>query len=122
MPIADVVIVSEPSAAVAQDTAARLAHALGSTFGAAPGRVWVRLKVLPSHQYAENDAVLTTEELPVFVTLVHAVPPEGEARQREVLAITKAIAECLGRPAERVHLEYAAAGRGRIAFGGRLVT
>ncbi len=121
MPIADVLIVSHISAPVANDTATRLANALGSCLRAAPGRVWVRLTLLPSHEYAENDSVLSPAELPVFVTLLHAVPPESEALQREVLAVTGAVAKCLDRPANRVHLEYAAAARGRLAFGGKLV-
>ena len=104
MPIADVLIVSHTSVTVANDTAARLANALGSCLQAAPGRVWVRLTQLSSHEYAENDCVLSPDELPVFVTLLHAVPPASDALQREVLAVTDAVARCLDRPADRVHL------------------
>ncbi len=121
MPIADVLIVSHPSVPVANDAATRLANALGSCLHAAPGRVWVRLSLLPFQEYAENDTVLSTAELPVFVTLLHAVPPVSEALHREVLAVTDAVAKCLDRPANRVHLEYATAARGRLAFGGKLV-
>jgi hypothetical protein len=59
--------------------------------------------------------------LPLFVRILHARPPTGAALQAEVAALTTALARASGRPVERVHLEYAPAGAGRIAFGGRLV-
>jgi len=60
-------------------------------------------------------------ELPAFVTILHAHPPAGAALAAEVLAVTSAVANCLGRPAERVHVQYAPAAAGRQAFGGKLV-
>lgn len=100
--------------------APRLADAIGDALELAPGRVWVRLHALPSAHYAENGGLLPGA-LPIFVTLLHARPPLGQALQAEVSALTTAVAKASGRPADRVHLAYPPAGAGRIAFGGRLV-
>ncbi|MDG0857097.1 hypothetical protein [Roseateles puraquae] len=116
MPVVDVHWAGPPPAAP-DDMAAALADAIGDALQQPPGRVWVRL-----HQvhHAENGGPLAGAQ-PVFVTLLHARPPVGEALQAEIAAVTAAVAAATGRPRERVHLEYAPAGAGRMAFGGRLV-
>ena len=119
MPVIDVCWVGA-LASDADELAQRLADVVGDALGVAPGRVWVRLTPLPADRYAENGDPLQGP-LPLFVRLLHAHPPTGQALQAEVAALTTALAAATGRPAERVHLEYAPAGAGRIAFGGRLV-
>jgi hypothetical protein len=57
----------------------------------------------------------------VFVTVLHARPPEGQAREREAAALTQALAVVVGRPAACVHVQYAPAAAGRQAFGGALL-
>ena len=121
MPIVDIRIVLAAQQPPDMGRAQALASAIGRVLAAAPGRVWVRLHPHPASAYAENDAPLQPHELPVFVTLLHAHPPQGDALAQEVQALTAAIAQCLDRPEKRVHIEYAPAGAGRIAFGGRLV-
>jgi phenylpyruvate tautomerase PptA (4-oxalocrotonate tautomerase family) len=121
LPILDISVVLPPAQALAPEMASLLADGVGKSLGAAPGRVWVRLHRIASADYAENDAVLDDHALPVFVTILHARPPEGQARAREVAVLTDVVAAVLKRPHERVHVEYAGAGAGRIAFGGRLV-
>ena len=71
--------------------------------------------------YAENGVRLKSEELPAFVTVLHAHLPSGAELEAEVQAITAAVATCIGRPIERVHVQYAPAGAGRQAFGGKLI-
>ena len=119
MPIVDVQLV-QASGARAVPTQA-LADALGRVFGSAPGRTWVRLAPLDAQAYAENGVALEADELPAFVTILHAHPPAGAALAAEVLAVTNAVAQCIGRPAERVHVQFAPAAAGRQAFGGKLV-
>jgi phenylpyruvate tautomerase PptA (4-oxalocrotonate tautomerase family) len=121
MPILDIEPVLDVRLAVDPTLAQRLADAAALVFGQAPGRVWVRLRPLPAAQYAENGAVVADDERPTFVTVLHAHPPEGDARAQEAAALTGAIASVLGCPALRVHVQYAAAAAGRQAFGGRLV-
>ena len=115
MPIVDVHCVGASLPA-----ADALADVIGDALHLPPGRVWVRLHPLPAEHYAENGGPLQGA-LPVFVTILHARPPSGAALKAEVAALTRAVAGVCGRPAERVHVEYAPAGAGRIAFGGRLV-
>jgi hypothetical protein len=98
-----------------------LADAAAAVFASAPGRVWVRLRALPSSAYAENGAVVANTDLPVFVTLLHAHPPQGAALAQQVRALTDALSAALGVDAHRVHVQLAPAGAGRQAFGGRLV-
>jgi hypothetical protein len=118
MPILDVLLVAD---SVPPGLAQAAADAAGGVLNAAPGRVWVRVQALPVAHYAEN-GVAAPEPSPAFVTVLHARPPEGAARSGEARALAEALAPVLQRPPERVHIEYAAAGAGRIAFGGRLVT
>lgn len=94
-----------------------IANAVGDALRQAPGRVWVRLH--PVH-HAENGGPLGGD-LPVFVTVLHARPPTGEALKAEIAVVTSAVAAASGRARERVHLAYDAPGAGRMAFGGQLV-
>ena len=123
MPILDIELVqpdgaTPPAAGLTQT----LADAAGSVFGSAPGRTWVRLRTLAASQYAENDATVAPDGLPVFVTVLHARPPEAEALAKQAAALTQALAACLVCAPDRVHVQYAPAAAGRQAFGGVLVT
>ena len=99
-----------------------VADALGEVFTSGPGRVWVRLETIDRHHYAENGSTLDDGELPVFVRVLHAGLPAVEALAVEAGTISTRVAEVVGRSPDRVHVEYAPPGAGRIAFGGRLVT
>ena len=119
MPVVDVCWVGELPAGDAALTS-RMADAIGDALSVAPGRVWVRLWQLPADHYAENGGPLPGA-LPVFVRVLHARLPVGAGLKAELADLTAAIAVASGRPAELVHVEYAPAGAGRMAFGGRLV-
>jgi hypothetical protein len=60
-------------------------------------------------------------DLPVFVTVLKRQSSQGAELDREVAALANAIAQVIGRSISRVHIEYAPAAAGRLAFGGRLV-
>jgi phenylpyruvate tautomerase PptA (4-oxalocrotonate tautomerase family) len=121
MPMVDVELVVRAESELESVSAQDLADDLGDIFRSPPGRTWVRLVALDTRQYAENRSTLATGDLPAFVTVLHARPPEGAARAEEVMAITLAVARVTGRPPERVHVRYAPAATGRQAFGGTLV-
>ncbi len=121
MPIVDVELVCPSGASQRLPSASALAAALGYVFGSAPGHTWVRVRGLDSACYAENEATLAPGELPVFVTVLHLQPPSGSLLEAEVMALTEAVAACVGREARRVHVAYAPAAAGRQAFGGHLV-
>jgi hypothetical protein len=122
MPIVDVEIVVLPNGPVAADVAQSLADAVGLALGSTAGRTWVRLRLLPREHYAENESSLAATELPVFVTVLKRALPEPADLTDEITRLTGSVADVLGRSRNCVHIEYAPAASGRLAFGGRLVT
>ena len=121
MPLVALRIVLAPGMSISEGLAQRVADKLGSVLGCAQGHLWVRVTTLSSQSYAENMVSLNQSDLPVFVTLLHADLPTVHERSVEVLRVSQAVAQCVGRPVEQVHVEYAAPGRGRLAFGGNLL-
>jgi phenylpyruvate tautomerase PptA (4-oxalocrotonate tautomerase family) len=121
MPIVDVQLVVPGTEGVTSGLAQAVADALGHLLASPPGRTWVRASTLPAANYAENGARLAPDDLPVFVTLLLAAPPEGEARVTQAARITTVVALAVGRDQSNVHIEYAAPGTGRMTFGGVLV-
>jgi phenylpyruvate tautomerase PptA (4-oxalocrotonate tautomerase family) len=120
MPIVDVQLVLAGTADVPAGAAAGLADAFAEVFQAPPGRVWVRVSHLAASAYAENGEPAASA-LPVFVRVLHADLPSPEALAIQAEHLALAAARVLKHPQEQVHVEYAPAGRGRIAFGGKLV-
>lgn len=118
MPIVDVELVADR---VPAGLSQALADAAGAAFGAPAGTTWVRVRALPPAGYAENGAALAAEAWPVFVTVTRRAWPERPRMVQEVAALTQAIAGIVGRPPQRIHVEYAPAAAGRIAFGGEMV-
>ncbi len=121
MPIIDIRPVVASSHSVSAGMTQALAKAIADVLNAGPGRVWVRIAKISEEDYAENGAPIEGAELPVFVTVLHANWPIVSARAGEARALSGAVASCFGRAVERVHVEYAPPGRGRVAFGGKLV-
>ncbi len=121
MPIVDVRPVVSASSKLPSDAAQTLAASIARVLGADTGRVWVRVTELQDGKYAENGAMVEDDDLPVFVQVLHADWPDEEARVNEAEQLAAAVASSLRRPVERVHVEYAPPGRGRVAFGGKLV-
>ncbi|MGB7872760.1 MAG: hypothetical protein WBL25_00140 [Anaerolineales bacterium] len=121
MPILDVEIVaSDSSPVLPADLTQSLADAAAGVFGSPPGRVWVKLRVIPFARYAENGGVPEGVH-PVFVTVLESRVQEGSALENEIARLTKAIATVLNRPVTNVHIFYEPDGAGRVAFGGKLV-
>jgi len=120
MPILDIELVaSDSTPSLPADLTQSLAEAAAQVFDALPGTVWVKLRVIPSTQYAENGGV-PEGMYPVFVTMLKSRTPEGSALEHEVTRLTKAIARVLKRPETNIHVFYQPDGAGRVAFGGKL--
>ncbi len=121
MPILDIEIVGKKqSTPFPFDLTQSLADAAARVFGAPDGTVWVKVRVIPSEQYAENGGI--PEGLsPVFVTVLKSRVPEGGALEDEIVQLTRAIASVLNCPETNVHIIYQPDGAGRVAFGGKLV-
>ena len=121
MPIVTVEVVVDLDRTLNLDLAQSLANAIGRVLASPPGQTWVRLNVLGRNAYAENECVVAANALPVFVTVLKRQVPLGIELQAEIAALTQAVAQVVARPAELVHVEYAAAAANRVAFGGKLV-
>jgi phenylpyruvate tautomerase PptA (4-oxalocrotonate tautomerase family) len=121
MPIVTVEVVVDPERTLKVSLAQSLANAIGRALDSPPGQTWVRLHFLGRDAYAENEQVVDTDALPVFVTVLKRQVPLGAELQAEVASLTQAVAHVVGRPAESVHVEYAAAAANRLAFGGKLM-
>jgi phenylpyruvate tautomerase PptA (4-oxalocrotonate tautomerase family) len=121
MPILTVELVVNPGDTMPPGFAQSLADALGPVLQSPPGQTWVRVRHLAHDQYAENGVPFDPGQLPVFVTVLRRQIPPRPDLEAEVAALTLAVAEVVGRPASRVHVEYAPAGAGRVAFGGALI-
>ena len=114
MPILDIELVASDSASgLPADLTQSLADAAAQVFDAGPGRVWVKLRILPSGSYAENGG-LPEGVQPVFITVLESKVPEGSALEDEVARLTKAIARVLNRPETNVHIFYQPDGAGRV--------
>ncbi|RPJ44488.1 MAG: hypothetical protein EHM19_06685 [Candidatus Latescibacterota bacterium] len=121
MPILDVEIVLRQGEVLPGRLANAIAQAAGRSMGTAPGRTWVKLRGLAVERYAEDGEGRPEGVFPVFVRVLKAERPAGEALRAEVEALTGAIAAASGRPPENVHVLYEESAKGRLAFGGEVV-
>ena len=121
MPIVDVELVAAPGDRLAEGLAQSLADVVGRTLQSPAGQTWVRVRVLAREHYAENASPVPETDLPVFVTVLKLDLPERAQSASEIPALTRAVAGILGRAESCVHVEYAPAARGRLAFGGKLI-
>ena len=121
MPIVDVEVVAGAGDTFAEGLAESLADAVGKALHSAPGQTWIRLRFLAHGHYAENGARPDPGYLPVFVVVLKRTIPLPPDLEDEIALLTTAVAEVVGRSGTSVHVEYAPAGTGRIAFGGAIV-
>ena len=121
MPIITVELVADPDRPLERNLAQSLADAIGRVLKSPPGHTWIRLRSLRRDEYAENEVLIDSAELPVFVAVLERQPPAGAMLQTEVTALTQAIAHVVGRSVTCVHVEYAPAAIGRVSFGGKPV-
>ena len=121
MPIVDIEIVGD-----VRETGGRRARAIargrGGTGVRIPAREYVGARPHAGPRILCGNAIaLAPSDLPVFVTVLKRQLPERNALVREIAELAQAIASTVGRPVARVHIEYAPAAAGRMAFGGTLV-
>ena len=121
MPIIDIEMVLKPNETPHDNMASVLATELGKIFKSPRGTTWVKLHTLAEGHYAEND-VQHNDVYPVFVKVIKSKSPDVKGIQREANKITSVVAKICNRPSDNVHVIYEAEGKGRVAFGGRLIT
>src|SRR6266850_1378068 len=98
MPLVEVAIVLRPQESLRATLARELADRIGEVLRSSPGNTWVTIRAISAEQYAENQTESTTDVRPVFVTILRSKLPTAEALQREVSALTPAVARMCGRP------------------------
>ena len=122
MPILDVEIIGDLREERRDGLARRLADGAAVALGARPQGVWVKLRILPESDYAENADGPEEGVRPVFISLLQADAPGGNARTEIALSLTEVVAEACGRDPENIHIVFEPSARGRVAFGGRIVS
>ena len=121
MPLVDVEIILKPQETIPEAIASELADRLGQIFGSPRNGTWVKVRGSAELYYAENGG---KEEgiYPVFVTVLKAELPDRKAMQMEVDTVIAAVGQICHRPPGLVHVIYQPEGKGRVAFGGQIVT
>src|SRR5215216_2753952 len=121
MPIIDIEIVLRANESIRDHMVSELADELGEIFHSPPGETWIKVHPLSTDQYAENggrpDGIY-----PIFVTVVKSKLSSFEESQKEMTKITGAVAQICGRPSDTIHVIYQPECRGRVAFGGKIVS
>ena len=121
MPIVDIEIVLKPDETLANEMVSELADRLGVIFGSPKNGTWVKVHQIAAHHYAENQGK-EPDAYPIFVSVLKSRLPALDTVQKEVDAITDIVAKICHRPPGFVHVMYQPEGKGRIAFGGKVVT
>ena len=114
-------VVQHDAERLGKDTLQTLADELGTYFDSEPSGTWVEVEYLPVEQYAENRRELPENMRTTLVyVLKHDLPAEEEVA-REAMDLARLVSKRLQRPRRNTHVFYEPPGKGRIAFGGRLV-
>ena len=120
MPLLEIEIIGQPK--VSQNGLAnKLADAIALVLGSNTAQTWVRLRFLPSENYAENETGKPLGAKAVFVSVLKYELPAASVLKREARQLSIAVGKICGRSPKHVHIIYVPEGRGRIAFGGNLV-
>lgn len=120
MPILDIQIVGKLRADSIENLAQQLADAGGEALQSRPQGTWVKVQFLSVEHFAENGGA-PENVAPVFVHVIQRQLPSKDLLIEQIAQLTKAVASICGRPEENVHVIYEPEGRGRVAFGGKLV-
>jgi len=121
MPLVEIEIVRKQRESLSGNLISALANELGEIFNSPAGTTWIKLYELPAGHYAENN-VPQEDVYPVFIKIIKSELPENMKLELEVKQITIAVANICDRPEENVHIVYEPEGRGRVSFGGKIVT
>lgn len=121
MPILDIEIVLRENESLPPDLPQIIADRVGEIFGSGPGGTWVRVHPIDPGHYAENATGPDELAYPVFVSILKVDLPPPSRIQAEITRLTEGLASACHRPPENIHIIYLPDGRGRVAFGGKLL-
>ena len=114
-------VVQHDAERLGKDTLQTLADELGTYFDSEPSGTWVEVEYLPVEQYAENRRELPEDLRTTLVYVLKYDLPAEEEVAREAMDLARIVSKRLQRPRRNTHVFYEPPGKGRIAFGGRLV-
>ncbi len=123
MPIVQLqLVIRDDSERIAHETLQRLADELGECFQSGAAATWVKVDYIPFEQYAENRETLHDDARPTLVRVLKYKIPDQERLAQEAKELASIVANVLLRPERHTHIIYEPDGKGRVAFGGLLVT
>ena len=123
MPIVQLqLVIRDDSERIARETLQLLADELGAYFQSGTAGTWVRVDYIPFEQYAENRETLCDDARPTLVHVLKYKIPDQDRLALEAKALARIVANVLRRPERNTHIIYEPDGKGRVAFGGLLVT
>lgn len=122
MPIIEMEIVLKPREQLVSGLALTVANAAGETLGFPEGQTWVKVRILGPASYAESGGGPPEGVCPIFVSVLQADDLAGEKRREQADMLSSVIAHICGREKEHVHILFLPPARGRIAFGGTLLS
>jgi hypothetical protein len=99
-----------------------LADELGEYFQSGTAATWIRVDYIPFEQYAENQETLCDDARPTLVHVLKYKMPDQERLALEAKELARIVADLLRRHERDIHIIYEPDGKGRVAFGGLLVT
>lgn len=114
-------IIQNDAERLGKDSLQALADELGEYFDSEPSGTWVEVEYLPVEQYAENRFELPGDMKTIFMHVLKPHLPTEEEVAREAVDLARIVSKRLQRPRRNTHIFYEPPGKGRIAFGGRLV-
>lgn len=121
MPILDIQLVGPVPAEVRRGLSRRIADAAGRVLASPRGQTWVKVRFLKVDAYSENGGGPPEGVRPVLASVLLGELPEADALSDQAASLARVIADACQRRPENVHLVYEPPGRGRVAFGGRLL-
>jgi phenylpyruvate tautomerase PptA (4-oxalocrotonate tautomerase family) len=123
MPIVELeLVINGEAEKLGSELIQRLADQIGDYFGSDPADTWLRVRYLDRSQYAENRSRVPDSLKPTFVSILKYQLPGEDKLVEGARRLAEITANCIGRPLENTHIIFEPDGRGRVAFGGELVT
>lgn len=120
MPILNVTLVVAENEHPAPDCARRICEAAAPILGSQPGGTWVILEAVLEHNYAEDSGGPPAGVRPAFIRVLQFEAGDAAQRRAQARKLANHLAPILARPGDNIHIIFEPAGKGRVAFGGRL--
>ena len=124
MPIVELELVTSNEAEkLMPDVIQQLSDEIGDYLGSDTAGTWLKVRYLDQDHYAENNLAGADGRLkPTFVYVLRYQLPGQDKLAQDARRLAAIVSGCTGRPVENTHIVFEPDGKGRVAFGGELVT